>query len=272
VTTVKQAQAKQAIQSVDRSLAILEHLASGPASVSEVGESLGIHKSTAFRLLATLEQRGFVSQEEERGKYRLGMTLVHLAASVTADLDLVRLARPICEQLSERVQETVNLAVLEKSFVLAKSRVINIDQVIGSSAIVSMNWVGKRNPLSCTSTGKVLLAFLPDARSYLGKLEPCTQHSITKATLLEKQLGDIRKHGYSFTIEELELGLSAVAAPVWSSTNEVIAAVCISGPSYRITKERISELGELTKKAGLEISGKLGWQRAEGKEQRAKSL
>jgi IclR family transcriptional regulator, acetate operon repressor len=249
----------QSIQSVDRSLAILEYLTKGSASVTEVAESLAIHKSTAFRLLATLEQHGFVSQEAERGKYRLGMTLVHLAASVTADLDLVRLARPICEKLSESVEETVNLAVLEKH------EVINIDQVIGSSAIVSMNWVGKRNPLSCTSTGKVLLAFLPNAKDYVKKLEPCTKHSITKASVLEKQLDDIRERGYGFTTEELELGLSAVAAPIWSSKGEVIASVCISGPSYRVTQERIPALGKLTKQSGLEISEKLGYKQGKGK-------
>jgi IclR family transcriptional regulator, acetate operon repressor len=75
-------------------------------------------------------------------------------------------------------------------------------------------------------------------------------------------LGDIRQQGYGFTTEELELGLSAVAAPIRSAKNEVIAAVCISGPSYRITKERIPELGELTKKAGLEISEKLGFKKS----------
>ncbi len=246
-------QAKPAhIQSVDRSLAILEHLAKGAASVTELADILSIHKSTAFRLLATLEQHGFVSQETERGKYRLGMTLVHLAATVTADLDLVRIARPICERLSESVQETVNLAILEKN------EVINIDQVIGSSAVVSMNWIGKRNPLSCTSTGKVLLAFLPDAKQFLKRLEPCTPHSVINAEVLEAQLEDIRERGYGFTVEELELGLNAVAAPIWSFKNEVVAAVCISGPSYRLSTARIPELGELTKQAGLDISKKLG--------------
>jgi IclR family transcriptional regulator, acetate operon repressor len=254
VTRVKQD--KAAIQSVDRSLAILEHLSKGASSVTELARALDIHKSTAFRLLATLEARGFVTQEAERGKYRLGMTLVHLAATVTADLDLVRLARPICEMLSEAAQETVNLAVLEQN------EVINLDQVIGSSAIVSVNWVGRRSPLSCTSTGKVLLAFLPSATKSLKKLEACTEYSVTDVKQLEQQLEDIRKYGYGFTTEELELGLNAVAAPIWSAKNEVIAAVCISGPSYRITKERIPELGELTKKAGLEISEKLGFKRS----------
>jgi DNA-binding IclR family transcriptional regulator len=77
--------------------------------------------------------------------------------------------------------------------------------------------------------------------------------------VLEKQLGNIRKNGYGFTLEELELGLNAVAAPIWSFKGEVVAAICISGPSYRLGKECIPELGELTKQAGLEISRKLGY-------------
>jgi IclR family transcriptional regulator, acetate operon repressor len=256
---VKQVKASNHIQSVDRSLAILQHLSRGSASVTELAEALSIHKSTAFRLLATLEQHGFVSQEAERGKYRLGMTLVHLAATVTADLDLVRIARPICEKLSESVQETVNIAVLEKTPVSETTKVINIDQVIGSSAIVSMNWVGKRNPLTCTSTGKVLLAFATTRDLSLKELEPCTKYSVTKMRVLEKQLGAIRNCGYGFTVEELELGLNAVAAPIWSFKGEVIAAICISGPSYRLSKERIPIVGKLTKQAGLEISEKLGY-------------
>jgi IclR family transcriptional regulator, acetate operon repressor len=251
--TVTATSERAAIQSVDRSLAILERLSGGPQSVGEVAEALGIHKSTAFRLLTTLETKGFVTQEVERGKYRLGMTLVHLAATVTADLDLVRLARPVCEALSATAQETVNLAVLEQH------EVINLDQVIGSSAVISMNWVGKRNPISCTSTGKVLLAFAANVHEVVRKLEPCTKHSLTNMKILEKQLADIRKLGYGFTTEELELGLNAVAAPIWSFKAEVVAAVCISGPSYRLGKERIPQLGELAKQAGLEISEQLGF-------------
>lgn len=250
---MKQAKTTNQIQSVDRALAILGQLAKGAASVSEVAQAQGIHKSTAFRLLATLEQHGFVSQEAERGKYRLGMTLVSLASRVTGHLELIGLARPICEELGERVQETVNLAVLENS------EVVNIDQVLGSSAVVSVNWLGKRNPLHCTSTGKVLLAFNQQARNDLKRLEPCTVNSVTSLDVLNEQLGMIRKAGYSFTVEELEPGLNAVAAPIWSFTGDVTAALCISGPSYRLGPERLPELGELTKASALAISAKLGY-------------
>jgi IclR family transcriptional regulator, acetate operon repressor len=243
------------LQSVDRALLILEQLSKGPSSVTELGDALGLHKSTAFRLLATLEQRGFVTQEADRGKYRLGRMLVHLAAAVRLDLDLIQLARPICERLSLTTQETVNIAVLEKH------EVVNIDQVIGSSGVVSINWVGRRNPVVCTSTGKVLLAFLPEVerQRITKKLEPCTEHSIQDLNVLSQQLQDIRQTGYGYTLEELELGLNAVAAPIWSFKGEAIASLCVSGPSYRVSKERIAELGELTKQAGLEVSERLGY-------------
>lgn len=238
------------LQSVDRALSILEFLVRGPSSVTEIGDALGIHKSTAFRMLATLEKKGFVTQEQERGKYRLGRALVYLAESVSVDADLLQAARPVCKWLSEIIQETVNVAVLEKQ------EVVNIDQVIGTSGVVSYNWVGKRNPLSCTSTGKVLLAF---AERQKVSLEKCTQHSIDDLPFFHRQLEEIRQKGYGFTLEELEPGLNAVAAPIYSMAGTAIAALSVSGPSYRVTKERIPELGELTKQAGLEISQKLGY-------------
>ena len=243
------------LQSVDRALTILELLSKGPSSVTEIGDALGIHKSTAFRILATLEQKGFVTQDEERGKYRLGRMLVYLASTITADLDLIKLAKPVSERLSELTQETVNIAVLEKQ------EVVNIDQVIGTSGVVSYNWVGKRNPVSCTSTGKVLLAFSSETerQRLVKKFEPCTAHSIQDAQALIKQLEDIRQIGYGYTLEELELGLNAVAAPIFTFSGEVVAALSVSGPSYRVTKERIASLGQKTKEAGLEISQRLGY-------------
>ena len=248
------------VQSVDRALHVLSYLAEhGATSVGDVAGVLGTHKSTASRILATLEKRGFVQQEAERGKYRLGLSVVHLARAVTDDLELVRSARPFCEHLSQEVQETVNISVLNQD------EVINIDQVIGPTSIVSVNWMGRRSSLSCTSTGKVLLAFMhgPEQHRLITKpLERCTEHSILKFEVLEKQLTDIRQQGYAYTFEELELGMNAVAAPIWSFTGEVIAALSVSGPSYRMTKERIPELGEAVKRTALEVSEQLGFKPA----------
>ena len=246
------------VQSVDRALTILSYLAdNGSSGVTEVAKALEIHKSTASRLLATLAAHGFVEQEGR--KYRLGIGIVRLAGTVTADLELIRLARPVCKRLSETVQETVNLSILDGD------EVINIDQVIGTASVVSVNWVGRRSPLNCTSTGKVLLAFAsPDERHRLFRkpLKRCTQHSVLKFEVLEKQLSDVRNLGYSYTSEELELGMNAVAAPIFSFEGEVTAALSISGPSYRMTDTRIPGLGDAAKQAANEISVGLGFQPA----------
>ena len=245
------------VQSVDRALTILSYLAdNGGSGVTEVANALEIHKSTASRLLATLASHGFVTQEDGR-EYRLGVGVVRLAGAVTADSELIRLARPVCKRLSEAVQETVNLSILDGD------EVINIDQVIGTASVVSVNWVGRRSPLNCTSTGKVLLAFASaDERHRLFRkpLKRCTQHSVLKFEVLEKQLRDIRSLGYSYTSEELELGMNAVAAPVFSFDSEVTAALSISGPSYRMTDTRIPDLGEAAIEAAREISAGLGFQ------------
>lgn len=245
------------IQSVDRALAILEYLAEhGESSVTDIAQTLEIHKSTAFRLLATLERRGFVTQEENRGKYRLGLSLVHLAGSVTEHSEIIRLSRPISETLSQETEETVNIAVLDKDGIL------NIDQVIGSSTVVSYNWVGRRDPINCTATGKVLLAFSDDPQQQMLErhgFRDCTRYSQISMTSLEPELNQIKAQGYAYTFEELELGLNAVSAPIFNQSSVVIAGLCVSGPSYRLTQERIARVGQTTKVAALQISEKLGF-------------
>ncbi|MET0237538.1 MAG: helix-turn-helix domain-containing protein, partial [Kibdelosporangium sp.] len=126
------------VQSVDRALAILDILAlRGEAGVTEIAAELEVHKSTAFRLVATLESHGLVEQTEDRGKYRLGVGLLRLAGATTARLDVVQEARSICRKLAADTNETVNVAVL------ADHSALYLDQVAGSSALQSHNWVGQ---------------------------------------------------------------------------------------------------------------------------------
>jgi IclR family acetate operon transcriptional repressor len=244
------------VQSVDRALAILEILErEGWVGVTTLARELGIHKSTAFRLLTTLEQRGVVEQHVETQKYRLGFALVRLAGAVRAGLDLTRSARPVCEWLSEQTGETVNIAVLEGG------EVVNIDQVNLSASVVSVDWLGRRSGLHCTSTGKIFLAFLPERlrddiiRTGLTRLTP---HTITDEQQLRNQLTVIRRRGWSATEQELELGLNAVAAPIQGADGSVVATVCVSGPIFRLTAERLSAVGALTAEAGRRISRRLG--------------
>jgi IclR family acetate operon transcriptional repressor len=245
------------VQSVGRAMRILELVADQPGrlGVTELGRRLGVHKATAFRLVSTLVEGGLLERETASDKYRPGFGLVRLATTALAELDVVRQARPVLQGLAEGSQETVNLAVL------GGHEVVNIDQVAGSHAVVNVNWVGKRTPLHCTSNGKILLAHLPQGereRVLAGPLARRTSRTIVDPELLRTQLHEARARGYAYTVEELEVGLNAVAAPVRGPGGEVIAAVSAAGPAYRVTAARIPKLARAVVEAAAEISRRMG--------------
>jgi len=252
------------VQSLDRALEILRLLGSEPEMrVTDLARRLEVHKSTVFRLLSTLQEHGLVEQNPTTEKYRLGYGLVRLAGAVVAELDLARASRSVLEELAVRTGETVNLAILQGD------QVVNIDQIAAPNLVVNVNWVGKQTPLHATSNGKVLLAYLAEEerRRLLSRPLPrLTPRTITDPRVLEKQLRRILTDGYAFTLEELELGLNAVAAPVYAADGRVQAAVSVAGPSYRVTPQRLSELGEMTKDAGAAISRRMGYIRNAGGE------
>jgi DNA-binding IclR family transcriptional regulator len=172
-----------------------------------------------------------------------------------AGLDLVRSGHPILEELADRTHETVNLGVL------SGDAVVYVDQISGTCAIVSVSWVGRRTPLHCTSNGKVLLASMPDAerdRLLRSPLERSTAHTIIDPKVLVAQLREIRIRGYAQAIEELEEGLNAVAAPVRRADGEVIAALSVSGPAFRMRAVDLPRIGRLTIDAAAAISRRLG--------------
>ena len=244
------------VQSVDRALGILEVLAhTGESGVTELAVELGVHKSTAFRLVATLEAHRLVEQTADRGRYRLGMGILRLAGATTARLDLVPEARPISRQLAADTGETVNIAVL------ADSSALYLDQVAGSSALQPHNWVGQHIPLHATSNGKVLLSGLDGSAldATLGKLASYTPRTITARAKVRDELSRVREQGYAVAIDELEVGLTAVAAPIRSAHGDVIASMSVSGPSFRLTEERVVEVVRLVVAAAAEVSHRLGW-------------
>ncbi|WP_370114668.1 IclR family transcriptional regulator [Streptacidiphilus sp. MAP12-33] len=247
------------MQSVDRAVTILELLAArGEAGVTEIAAELGVHKSTAFRLVAALELRGLVEQPGERGKYRLGLGLVRLAGAATVRLDLSQQSRPVCERLAVEVAETINVAILDVD------AAVNIEQVLGPSAITTHNWVGQRTPLHATSSGKVLLAHLPEqalAARLADPLERFTTQTVTDPARLRRQLETARKDGYACTVEELETGLNAVAAPVFAHNGQVVAAISASGPSFRLAEPRLAEVAQAVREAAEQVSTRLGYVR-----------
>ncbi|GAB7047257.1 IclR family transcriptional regulator [Catenuloplanes indicus] len=244
------------VQSVDRAVTVLEILARrGEAGVTEIAGELGVHKSTAFRLVGALEQRGLVDQLSDRGKYRLGLGMVRLAGAAAARLDLTVSSRAACEKLADHLGETVNVAVLTDGYA------INISQVRGRAAVSSYNWVGQRTPAHATSSGKVLLAFQPPEardRALATPLERFTPYTLTTAAELASALADIRRTGWAATAEELELGLNAVAAPVRDHEGTVVAAISTSGPSYRLTTADFPSIASHVLTTAREISTRLG--------------
>ena len=246
------------MQSVDRAITVMELLSRrGWSGVTEVANELGINKSTAYRLLTTLRDRGLVEQDAATEKYRLGFGLVTLASSVTADLDVARCSRPVCDWLAERTRETVTVAVLEKD------DAVILYQSNSRSSALSVDWSGMHTPLHATAAGKIFLHYMPEdqrRRILRRSLQRYTENTIVDPKAFRE---DIRRdHGrdYWYTIEELEAGLNAIAAPVRCAEGVVVAAVSVSGPAFRLPPESFPEIGEPCVQAADEISRCLGFQ------------
>ena len=244
------------VQSVDRAITILEILArAGEAGVTEVAGELGVHKSTAFRLIGTMEARGIVEQADVRGKYRLGLGLVRMAGSTVARIDIVQAARPIGKELAAETGETVNIAVL------VDSSALYLDQIAGASSLQPHNWVGQRRPLHATSSGKALVAHLDprEVDALLPHLEAHTERTVTRRATLHRQLAEIRERGYAVTVDELEEGLTALAAPIRDAHGDVVASLSVSGSTWRMDEESRAATVEPLVRAAREVSLALGW-------------
>jgi IclR family transcriptional regulator, acetate operon repressor len=251
------------IRSVDRAVAILDLLArDGWRAGAEVARDLGVHRSTALRLLGTLERHNLVERDPRTAKYRLGRRLPQLASVVTGEFDLRYMARPVCERLAGALGETVTLDVLDAD------EIVPIEQATGSTSVVSVNWLGRRTPVHCTASGKVILAFAPaDLRQRLlaRPLERRTPNTIVDRAELEEQLAAALEAGFARTYQELEVGLDAIAAPVHSADGGVVAAIDVSGPAHRLQDGDRPELVDLTREAAADLSRRLGYRTAPAK-------
>lgn len=243
-------------------MTILDVLAAGGwRTGAEIARELHVHRSTALRLLGTLERHALVERDPRSAKYRLGRRLPQLASVVTGESDLRSVARPVCESLAGALGETVTLDVL------VGDEIVPIEQATASTSVVSVNWLGRRTPVHCTASGKVILAFGPAAireRLLASPLQRSTAHTVTDAAELGAQLGDALKDGFARTYEELEVGLDAIAAPVFAASGEVVAALDVSGPSHRLRAEGRQELGRLTLEAAADLSRRLGYRLSRG--------
>lgn len=226
-------------QAVDRASALLCLIveSGAPRTFSSLVDELGLAKSTTSRLLHALERSRLVHRDRA-GAFRPGALFSLHAARPSALHDLSELARPTMEHLSAVSRETVNLAVPRGR------QLVQIDQVDSRYLIGAVNWVGVDVPAHCTALGKVLYAYgaLPLPQ---GHLERRTAHSAVDRAQLEHALVEVRRRGWAASLDELELGLTAVSAPVRAVDGTVVAAVSVSGPTGRINDYGITQLGDL---------------------------
>lgn len=246
-----------AVRSVDRAASLLLALGEshGDAGVTELARRLGLHKSTASRLLATLEKRGLVEQDEASGKYRLGLIVIRLAERAERTLDLRAIAMPELDRLARVTHETTGLGVLDGD------QMLTVAQADGPNLVAMGDWTGRGAPLHSVAAGKVLLAFLPEReimRLVRRGLARCTERTITQLEPLLEDLARVRRRGYATAFGEFDRGINAVAAPVHDARGRVIAALDVWGPAFRVTPGRIPELaGQLREAAGA-VSVRLG--------------
>jgi DNA-binding IclR family transcriptional regulator len=224
--------------SAERVLALLASFEDGrpELSVTEIAEALGVHKSTASRLAATLERTGFLARSGKR--YRLGVEIIRLGSVALRGAGIVARLQPAMNKLSGLTGETINLAVP------AGPDILNVAEVPSSYILNSSGgWIGRRTKPHAVANGKVLLAF--GAIPMPATLDRYTEHTICSVPALQAQLAEIRRDGYGTAVAELEDGLVAVAAPVFSLDGDCVAALSISGPAYRMLPDKLPELGRL---------------------------
>ena len=245
------------VQSVERAAQVMEILArEGAAGVGEIARELQVHGSTASRLITALEAYDLVERDGAGGKVRLGVGLLRLAAATRSGLDLTAQAGPVCDALAEELGETVNVAVLRDG------AAVNVYQAQGRRTVALHNWVGDRTVLHATSSGKMLMAHLPEAQReamLAAPRERFTAATVTSAAVLREQLTQARERGWAEAVEEFEEGLNAAAAPIRGPAGDVIAAVSVAGPAYRLAPEDPPRAAGALLRAAEQISRRLGY-------------
>jgi IclR family transcriptional regulator, acetate operon repressor len=240
-------------QVIDRGAQLLALVleSEAPRPLAELAADAGLPKSTASRLLGALERNGLIEQEGLRGAFRAGPVMARYADRGVSARRLVELSERPMNALAAATGETINVAVA------GPGGVEHLAQLDSRHYLGTSSWVGRRVPYHCSANGKVLLAF-GAAGAAQGPLEPLTSRTITEPAQLAAELEAIRRAGFATAADELELGLSAVAAPVLDDSGRAIAALSVSGPSLRLSPRRVAELRPIVIKQARALAEQLG--------------
>jgi DNA-binding IclR family transcriptional regulator len=248
------------IQAVSHALDLLEqfHGEVDELGVTELSKRLKLHKNNVFRLLATLESRGYIEQNRATENYRLGLKSLELGQTFIKQMGLLRQAKPILEKLVKECNETSYVAIFKEGYI------VYLDVVETDLTVRVVSRVGSRLPSYCTAAGKIHLAYMSDeeidALLPTRELKGYTPNTLTDREQLKKELQQVAEIGFSIDNEELDPGVRCVAAPIRDYTRRIVGALSISGPSMRFSDERIEEeLTPLIKQAAEELSTRLGY-------------
>jgi len=243
------------VQSIERAFAVLAALGDGPIGVTDLAERVDLPKSTAARMLASLQREGAVEQVPGDTRYRLGARMVSLAAGIVPTRSLVALGRPVLADLASATGETAGLSVPD-GFV-----VHYIDQVDTAHQVLVRDWTGSRLPIHAVSSGQVFLAHMaPSAVDGLlsEPLERFTPRTLVEPAALRERLRRIQLDGYAWGRDEFAEGINSVAAPIADAVGNVGAAVHVHGPAYRFPKPGAeAEIARRVMAAAARISARL---------------
>jgi DNA-binding IclR family transcriptional regulator len=248
------------VQVLDRALAALEILANrdGECSLVDLCAEMKLHKSTVHRIAMVLEQHRLVDKNPDNGRYRLGLRLFEFGSKAIAAVDLRGRARPYLDRLQRQFGETVFFCILDDG------QVFYVEKVESQQSVRTACTVGSRAPAYCTAVGKAMLAELPETEvnEVIRRwgLKAVTANTITTAAALKAELRAVSSRGYAIDNEEKEEGLRCVSAAVRGHSGKLFAAMSVSGPAFRMTKERIPEVGQAVTRAANELSAELGYQ------------
>ncbi|MBP7278591.1 MAG: IclR family transcriptional regulator [Sedimentibacter sp.] len=246
------------VQSIDRAVAILDCFSEEKKELklSEISERLGLNKSTVHGIISTLKYHGFISQDEETQKYKLGIRFVQFGDLVINSMNIRNAAVPVIDAVCEKIEETVHVAMLDGL------DVVWIEKRECTKSIKTSTKIGARLPAYTTADGKIIICYQnkDKIKNYLPKRIPqYTNNTITNKSEFIKKLEEMKKNGYAIDNEEYVEGLKCVAAPIFDHDGKVRFSLSTTGPAFRMNEERIKELIVIIKEAANEISQRIGY-------------
>ncbi|NLD45975.1 MAG: IclR family transcriptional regulator [Clostridiaceae bacterium] len=245
------------METITKALRLLKTLAEQPMNVTEAAQYLSVHKSSASRLLAAMQEEGFVRLNEQR-KYEIGHIVYVLASASTELLNIRNAAHPFMQKLNFETDEAVHLSIL------SRTNMIYIDKLDARKMVRMYSRVGYSYPAYCTAMGKVLLAY--QKSSYVDKLmsnykfEKFTERTIGSFDELKKELKKIREAGYALDLGENFEEINCIAAPIFNHTGSIVASLSISAPVFYTNYEKLISYKDLLIDTTLQISQKLGYE------------